>query len=128
METYSQNAKREKLHVDFLWICGGGSFCGSDLFLPEQSGIRLVRAVPVVCRNAVSGAGPRLYRTEKVGQEDACACGDLCGSLACDDRLRPAELEDRDFPIDIAVRDTKDAGLTWYEAEQEETGWWITAI
>lgn len=30
----------------------------------------------------------------------------------------PAELEDRDFPIEIAVRDTKDAGLAWYEAEQ----------
>lgn len=30
----------------------------------------------------------------------------------------PAELEDRDFPIEIAVRDTKDAGLVWYEAEQ----------
>ena len=39
METYSQNAKREKLHVDFLWICGGGSFCGSDLFLPEPGGL-----------------------------------------------------------------------------------------
>lgn len=30
----------------------------------------------------------------------------------------PAELEDRDFPIEIAVRDTKDAGLAWYEVEQ----------
>ncbi len=37
METYSQNAKREKLHVDFLWICGGGSFCGSDLFYRSRA-------------------------------------------------------------------------------------------
>lgn len=37
-KSYSQMPKG-KIHVDFLWICGGGSFCGSDLFLPEPGGL-----------------------------------------------------------------------------------------
>ena len=72
----------------------------------------------MVCRYAVSGACPVFAAQKKWGRR-LLALAVICAVvLLVMTGCAPAELEDRDFPIEIAVRDTKDAGLAWYEAEQ----------
>lgn len=75
----------------FLWYVGTPFLVLAPVFTAQKKWGRRMLALAVICAAAL------LVMT-------GCA---------------PAELEDRDFPIDIAVRDMKDAGLTWYEAEQE---------
>ena len=118
METYSQNAKREKLHVDFLWICGGGSFCRSDLFYRSRAVFDWYERFLWYVGTPFLVLAPVFAAQKKWGRR-LLALAVICAVvLLVMTGCAPAELEDRDFPIEIAVRDTKDAGLAWYEAEQ----------
>ena len=66
------------------------STSGRALLQPQAKEALQTRLLPLVDLVTPNLAETKvLCRTEKMGKEAACACGDLCSCPACDDRLCP---------------------------------------